>query len=129
MNNKKRPLSPHLTIYKPQMTSVLSIMHRITGAFMFFGLISILWVVNYYSINAHIQILGDIISCIGASKTLLTIVILWSYCIFYHMCAGIRYFIWDSGKCMEIKMANCTGWIVLICSILLTYIFWHAIIF
>ena len=42
---KKRPLSPHLTIYKPQVTSILSIMHRITGASMFFGVIFLSWLV------------------------------------------------------------------------------------
>jgi succinate dehydrogenase / fumarate reductase cytochrome b subunit len=130
MLNKDRPLSPHLTIYKPQITTVLSIMHRITGVSLFFGLIIILWAINICSFKAsNVAGLRNILSYINANQFFFSVCVLWSYCIFYHLCAGIRYLFWDAGIGMEIKVVNITGWITIFCSIILTYIFWHIIIF
>ena len=130
MQNKDRPLSPHLTIYKPQITSILSIMHRITGVCLFFGLIIILWTINLYSFKPmNVTGLKDIWLCISENIFLFSLLILWSYCIFYHLCAGIRYLFWDAGIGMEIRTVNLTGWITIVLSTILTCAFWYTIIF
>jgi succinate dehydrogenase / fumarate reductase, cytochrome b subunit len=124
-----RPLSPHLTIYKPQISSVLSIMHRITGVIMFFGFLLILWITNMYTFKSNtLEDFGGILTYVMRNKFFLSIVILFSYCIFYHMCTGIRYLFWDAGKLMEIKTVNLTGWLAIIISAALTVFFWYTII-
>ena len=126
---KPRPLSPHLTIYKPQISSVLSIMHRITGFVMFFGFLIILWTTNIYTFKSNtLEDFGNILAYITKNKFFMSVVILFSYCIFYHMCTGIRYLFWDAGKLMEIKMVNLTGWLAIILSIIFTGVFWYIII-
>ncbi|MFK7760711.1 MAG: succinate dehydrogenase, cytochrome b556 subunit [Candidatus Midichloriaceae bacterium] len=126
---KPHPLSPHLTIYKPQISSVLSIMHRITGFVMFFGFLIILWTTNIYTFKSStLEDFGNILTYITKNKFFMSVVILFSYCIFYHMCTGIRYLFWDAGKLMEIKMVNLTGWLAITLSIIFTGVFWYIII-
>lgn len=128
--NKERPLSPHLTIYRPQITSVLSIMHRMTGFGLFLGLIAILWTLNICSFKAaNIQQIKGILVYITENKFFFAVMIMWSYCLFYHLCAGIRYLFWDAGKGMELRVVNFTGWLTIACSVIITYVFWHAIVF
>eukprot|EP00919_Chromeraceae_sp_WS-2016_P067553 GHVR01159635.1.p2 GENE.GHVR01159635.1~~GHVR01159635.1.p2 ORF type:complete len:130 (-),score=3.03 GHVR01159635.1:545-934(-) len=126
---KPHPLSPHLTIYKPQISSVLSIMHRITGFVMFFGFLIIIWTTNIYTFKSStLEDFGNILTYITKNKFFMSVVILFSYCIFYHMCTGIRYLFWDAGKLMEIKMVNLTGWLAISLSIIFTGVFWYIII-
>jgi succinate dehydrogenase / fumarate reductase cytochrome b subunit len=126
---KPHPLSPHLTIYKLQISSVLSIMHRITGFVMFFGFLIIIWTTNIYTFKSStLEDFGNILTYITKNKFFMSVVILFSYCIFYHMCTGIRYLFWDAGKLMEIKMVNLTGWLAISLSIIFTGVFWYLII-
>lgn len=117
MTNLKRPLSPHLQIYKPQLTSVLSITHRITGIvlsilslFIPLTLVSVALGVGYFNIlkvflaNIFIQLL------ITASIFVLT----------YHLLNGIRHLFWDYGLGLSIKDTYVSGYLVLIVSVLLT---------
>ena len=130
MIKKDKPLSPHLTIYKPQITSVLSIMHRITGFILFFGFLIILWTTNVYTFKStSLEDFGKVLTHLATNKFFISILILFSYCIFYHMCTGIRYLFWDSGKLMDMKMVNLTGWLAVIFSVIFTCIFWYLIIY
>jgi succinate dehydrogenase / fumarate reductase cytochrome b subunit len=117
MTNLKRPLSPHLQIYKPQLTSVLSITHRITGIvlsilslFIPLTLLSVALGVDYFNIlkvfltNIFIQLL------ITASIFVLA----------YHLLNGIRHLFWDYGLGLSIKDTYVSGYLVLIVSVLLT---------
>ena len=117
MTNLKRPLSPHLQIYKPQLTSVLSITHRITGVvlsilslFIPLTLVSVVLGVGYFNIlkvfltNIFIQLL------ITASIFVLT----------YHLLNGIRHLFWDYGLGLSMKDTYISGYLVLIVSVLLT---------
>ena len=71
---------------------------------------------------------GGILTYVMKNRFFLSIVILFSYCIFYHMCTGIKYLFWDAGKLMEIKTVNLTGWLAIIMSTALTVFFWYTII-
>lgn len=117
MTNFKRPLSPHLQIYKPQLTSVLSITHRITGVvlsilslFIPLTLVSVALGVGYFNIlkvfltNTFIQLL------ITASIFVLA----------YHLLNGIRHLFWDYGLGLSMKDTYVSGYLVLIVSVLLT---------
>ncbi|XVN42295.1 MAG: succinate dehydrogenase, cytochrome b556 subunit [Candidatus Rickettsia vulgarisii] len=115
-----RPTSPHLTIYKKQISSVLSILHRATGVGLFFALSALIWCFIISTFNDcgcehHVQFFQY-----NLFKIALVFI---SFAWFYHLCNGIRHLIWDSGYCFSIKAINFTGWFVVICSVLMTIIF------
>lgn len=114
-----RPLSPHLTIYKKQISSVLSIFHRITGIGLFMSLAVLVW---YFIILAFNQFSSEYIQYFKSNLFKLALIGL-SFAWFYHLCNGMRHLIWDSGYCFSIKAINLTGWLVVICSLVMTLIF------
>ncbi|PIR37497.1 MAG: succinate dehydrogenase, cytochrome b556 subunit [Alphaproteobacteria bacterium CG11_big_fil_rev_8_21_14_0_20_39_49] len=118
-NTSKRPLSPHLTIYKPQITSVLSISHRLTGLGLFVGALLLAWwiVFNVYGTC-------DCINPIIFSTFGRVFLILWTLALYYHMLNGIRHLFWDMGKGFEIKTVNKSGIIVLLGAFGLTIASW-----
>ena len=115
MKQRIRPLSPHLTIYKPQLTSVLSIFHRITGSLL--GLLIVLSCVLFYNslfyIGSGIQysISFDLFSIL--STFVLAIGYFVVFIISYHLLNGIRHLSWDLALGLEIKNLYTTGMIVL----------------
>ena len=121
MASQNRPLSPHLQVYKPQLTSVLSITHRATGIELAVGtLLLVCWLLaaaTGESAFADVQAFNA--SWIG--KLLL---FGWSYALFYHMCNGIRHLFWDAGKGLELETAYMTGRLVVAASIVLTVAVW-----
>jgi succinate dehydrogenase / fumarate reductase cytochrome b subunit len=116
-----RPLSPHLQVYKPQLTSVLSILHRATGIALAVGTLLLVWwlVAAATGENAFADVQAFIGSWIG--KLLL---LGWSFAIFYHMCNGIRHLFWDAGRGYELETAYATGRIVVAAAIILTIGAW-----
>ena len=100
MTTDNRPISPHLQVYKPQITSILSILHRATGFALAVGtLLFVWWLISaaagpqtYAVVEAFLS------SWIG---TLLLIG--WSFAVFYHLCNGIRHLFWDAGRGFEIE--------------------------
>ncbi len=121
MNNSKNPLSPHLQIYRWQISSLVSITHRITGIINVVGLCVIsLWIgllflgqSSYEFINIFFQSHFGKVFIIG---------FVWSYS--FHLLSGIRHFICDLGYGYEIKTANISGIIVIFGSLILTILFW-----
>ena len=89
-----RPLSPHLSIYKPMLTMMMSIVHRITGAALYFGTALLVWwlVAAASGPTAYAKVQWFMGSIIGQ-------VILFGYtwALVHHMFGGIRHFIWDTG--------------------------------
>ncbi|MFY9590158.1 succinate dehydrogenase, cytochrome b556 subunit [Rickettsia endosymbiont of Halotydeus destructor] len=112
-----RPTSPHLTIYKPQISSSLSIMHRMTGIGLFFALaILVWWLILSTFDNSYLQL---------ANSSIIRIcLMLVSFAWFYHLCNGIRHLFWDSGYGFSIKAINITGWCVVIASLVMTILLW-----
>lgn len=124
-----RPLSPHLSIYKIQLTSGLSILHRITGAYLYFGLILFAW--SIFALSYFPYILENIGFCINNCQLtgiLFKLMITgWVFSLFYHMLNGIRHLFWDIGKGFEIKTAYITGKIVIVLAIALTLFCWFLV--
>ena len=117
MANAKRPLSPHLTIYRPQMSSVSSIINRITGVALTLGFVLIIWWLLAATVG------GDYFDCINDFLTgwfggLILIGSAWALC--YHLLGGIRHLIWDMGYGFDLKTADRMGWAVIIGSVILT---------
>ena len=116
MKNKKRPISPHLSIYKPQITSILSISHRISGVFQSIGLIIILLLLASLFLGEvfYNYFMFFIESYIG--KIFIFFYML-SLC--YHMLNGIRHILWDLGYGFEIKSVYYSGYAVIFFTIIL----------
>ncbi len=117
----QRPLSPHLQIYRPQITSMTSITHRITGLILSLGaLFLVIWLVLAASGEGAFQA-GQ---AIAGSWLGYVFLILFSLCLFYHLLNGIRHLFWDMGHGFELPTATRTGWAVIIGTVVLTVIAW-----
>jgi succinate dehydrogenase / fumarate reductase cytochrome b subunit len=123
MSANKRPLSPFMIgpYYKPQMTSVLSITHRITGAALVVGtLLLVFWLVwaargpGFYE-QAQ-AVLGSMLGQL--------LLFLWTWALFFHLANGIRHLFWDAGYGFELHEAAKSGWWVVGSSIILTVLCW-----
>lgn len=120
-----RPLSPHLQVYKPQITSVLSILHRATGVGLCAALpLLVLWLVALSNGAADY---ASFTQCI-ASPVGKIFLMGWSWALCYHLCMGIRHLFWDAGCGFELKQVYLSGKIALGVSTLLTLILWIAIL-
>jgi succinate dehydrogenase / fumarate reductase cytochrome b subunit len=117
VNRGNRPLSPHLTIYRPQMTSISSIFVRITGnALLAATLLLIAWLLAASTSAAAFEWVQCVItSWFGDLVFLLSLWALW-----YHMLGGLRHLIWDTGRGLELKTAERMGWMMIVGSLLLT---------
>ena len=121
MNNKNNPLSPHLQIYRWQISSLVSITHRITGILNLLGLIFICAWISSAGIGENFFESFSVFLKGFIGKFIL-IGFTWSMS--FHLLSGIRHFFWDLGYGYEIKIANFSGIIVIIGSLFLTIILW-----
>ena len=112
-----RPLSPHLTIYRPQLTSITSILVRLTGnALIVAALLIIWWFVAAASGPAAFARADYVItSWVGKLVMLGSILALW-----YHLLGGIRHLIWDSGRMLDVKTSEQFGIFMLAGAVVLT---------
>ena len=126
MGRVERPLSPHLQVYRPQITSVLSIFHRMTGVALSAGVIFLVyWLVALSAGPATYQQAISIL----ATSWLKFCYVGWSFCFFYHFANGIRHLVWDVGIGYEMKQINVSGWLVLVVSLVATAVFSFSTIF
>lgn len=117
----KRPLSPHLQIYKPQLTSILSISHRITGVALAAGTLMLsCWVIAAASGPAAF---AGVQAFLGSPIGYL-ILFGWSACLFYHLGNGIRHLFWDAGYGFELSQTYRSGYAVLAAAGALTVLAW-----
>ncbi len=123
MSSENRPLSPHLQVYKPQLTSVLSITHRATGVALALGtLLLIYWLAaaaaGPEAYDTAQQVIGSVIGRL--------VLFGWTLALFFHLCNGIRHLFWDAGIGFELPDAYRSGWIVVGATVALTLIAWIA---
>ena len=119
VNRGNRPLSPHLTIYRPQLTSISSILVRITGNALIVGAFLVIWWLLAASTSPEYFAIADglIRSWFGKLIMLGSIWALW-----YHTLGGIRHLIWDNAIGLDIPTAYKLGWTVVIGSCIFTVI-------
>lgn len=117
----RRPLSPHLQIYKPQISSGTSIINRATGIALSVGLILMVWwlVAAASGPKAFAAAQGFIGSPIG-----LILLFGWTVSLWYHFFNGIRHLLWDTGWGYEIKTSHQTAAIVVTATVVMTIISW-----
>ena len=117
----ERPLSPHLQIYKPQLTSVLSITHRVSGIFLCVGtLVLAYWLFALASGPEEYATAQNCLSSLIAQVFLF----LWTLAFFYHLLNGIRHLIWDMGKGFELDVVYASGRWVVAGTVILTLLAW-----
>jgi len=119
VNRGNRPLSPHLTIYRPQLTSMTSILTRITGnALLVAALLTVWWFLAAATSPEYFAVAdGLITSWFGDLVMFLSLWALW-----YHTLSGCRHLIWDNAMMLEIETVEKLGWAVIIGSVVLTVI-------
>ena len=123
MTAHDRPLSPHLQVYRPQLTAILSITHRLTGLALTIGtLLFTYWLVAAASGEAAYETASDVIGSFFGRLFLFG----WSIALFYHLCNGIRHLFWDAGYGYELPVAYRSGYAVLAGTGALTLIAWIA---
>lgn len=121
VNRGNRPLSPHLQIYRPQLTSILSIVHRMTGVGLALGALLVVWWLlaaatgpGYFAV-----VDGLLTSWFG-----LLVLLGSTWALAYHLLNGIRHLVWDMGYGFELETVDKTGWAVVIGSGALTVLLW-----
>lgn len=122
--SNKRPLSPHLSIYKPQITSVLSITHRLSGVALFVGAILLAWWVVFNTYGC-----GSCVNALVGSTVGQIFLGLWSLALYYHLLNGVRHLFWDIGKGYELKTLYRSGYFVLFGSVALTALSWFFVLY
>lgn len=116
-----RPLSPHLQIYRPQITSVLSALHRLTGIALATG---ILFLVAWFATAAAGP---DLFACTVAVVTHpvgIALLAAGSWTLFFHACNGVRHLCWDAGWGFDLRTVTASGWSVLAAATVITLILW-----
>ena len=98
----KKPISPHLSIYKPQITSVFSILHRITGVYMFIFLFLLSCILFMCSKSSSLMSYSAIQNISLLNYILIIGVSFFIICLAYHVCCGIRYIFWSCGIGIDI---------------------------
>ena len=116
-----RPLSPHLQIYRPQLTSVISITHRATGIALSAGTVVLVWWLVAAAAGP-----GPFAAAQWFLGSWLGVILLlgWTWALFYHLCAGIRHLVWDSVHALDLPRVYRGGWIVVGASAVLTILAW-----
>ena len=125
MAKNNQPLSPHLSIYKWQVTNTLSILHRFSGALLFLAAMD-------FSIWLASIAMGEnsyaLISSLFSSRLALAIWVAVSFSFFYHSLNGLRHLAWDFGKGFETHQVNYSGFIVVFLTLVLTLCFWSFLL-
>lgn len=117
MSSTNRPLSPHLQVYKPQLTSMMSIAHRFTGMFLALGLVVFSYWLYHVTTNPET---ANQISHFFSSGLGMLVVYAWVFTFNYHFCNGIRHLFWDAGKGYSIPVVYKSGVVVIIMAVVLT---------
>jgi succinate dehydrogenase / fumarate reductase cytochrome b subunit len=118
---RARPLSPHLQVYRPQLTSVLSITHRATGVALAAGTLLLVWWLAAAASGPEQYATVQAVMGSWPGKLLL---LGWTFSLFFHLANGIRHLFWDAGLGFELKTTYASGWAVVAASIVLTVLAW-----
>ena len=120
---RPRPLSPNIQIYRPQLTSVLSILNRITGVILSgCAVVLVAWLVAAaWGPQAYAPVQAAITSWIGR-------IVLFgaTLAFFLHICGGIRHLVWDTVHGFELRSIYVSGWAVVVGGVVLTVAAWVA---
>lgn len=118
---RPRPLSPNVQIYRPQLTSVLSVLNRITGIVLSLGAVAlVVWLLAAAAGPHAFSVVH------GAVATWAGQIVLFgfTFAFFLHLCGGVRHPVWDTVHGFELRSIYISGWVVVIASVVLTLAAW-----
>ncbi len=117
----RRPLSPHLQVYRPQLTSVLSIMNRLTSVATSVGTVMLVWwlVASAGSPGAYATMQGFMGSWFG-----ILLLFGWTVALVYHFVGGIRHLAWDAGYGYDLPQVYASGWAAVAATAVGTVLIW-----
>ena len=122
----ERPLSPHLLIYRPMLTTAMSILHRVTGAALYFGtILLVIWLVSATMGPATFETAQAFFGSIFGRLILFG----YTWALLHHMLGGIRHFIWDSGHGFGPEVREWLARLTIGGSLVLTVLVWAAALF
>jgi succinate dehydrogenase / fumarate reductase cytochrome b subunit len=120
-----RPLSPHLQIYSPLINMMMSIMHRITGAGLYFGtLILVAWLLAAATGRGNY----DLVTGFMKSPVGLLVMAGYTWALVHHALGGIRHLIWDTGRGFNLGTVNTLSWLTILGSLAITGGIWFYIL-
>jgi len=116
-----RPLSPHLQIYKPMLTMMMSMAHRLTGLALYFGTVLLAWWLLALSSgpDSFAIVQGFFSSIIGRA-----VLFGYTWALIHHMFGGFRHFVWDTGRGFDLAQVEWAAQATLAGSIILTVVVW-----
>ena len=117
----QRPLSPHLQVYRPQITSILSIMNRVTGIISTVGTLMLVWWLVAAATGPHAY---SIVQSFLGSPIGLFVLFGWTAALFYHFFGGLRHLAWDMGFGYDLKQVHTSGWAIIIATVVFTVAVW-----
>jgi len=120
---QKRPLSPHLSVYRPMMTMMMSIAHRITGVALYVGMAVLGLFLSGAAVGSSAF---SLVSWLGSGFIGSTLVFLITWAIFHHILGGVRHAFWDRGLYMDPKGREFLALGTLIGGVAMTVILWTA---
>ena len=120
----RRPLSPHLSVYRPEITSVLSILHRLSGLFLALGMVALAAFLGAAAAGqaafaVAVSALGSLLGC--------AFLVAVSVAFFDHLANGVRHLCWDAGFGFELANVRRSGWLVVGLTAVLTVVFWLGV--
>lgn len=116
-----RPLSPHLQIYRPMLTMMMSIMHRITGLGLYFGIILLVWWLTAVSISDGYF---DFVQGFFGHWFGRLLLFGFTWALIHHALGGLRHLLWDTGRGFDLKLIEWLARANLAGSIVLTLLLW-----
>ncbi len=120
---RERPLSPHLSIYKPIPTMVMSIIHRLTGVALYGGTVLLAW---WLLAAASGSAAFDTASSFFGSWFGRIVLFGYTWALLHHMIGGMRHLVWDTGRGLDKDTTTRMAWLTLAGSIVLTLLVWIA---
>lgn len=119
-----RPLSPHLQVYSPLINMVMSILHRMTGAALYFGtIILVLWLLAAATGRGNYDLITGLMTTIPG----LAVMIGYTWALIHHALGGVRHLIWDTGRGFGLGTVNTLSWLTILGSLAITGGIWFHI--
>ena len=116
-----RPLSPHLQIYRPMLTMIMSILHRITGVVLYFGVVLLVW---WFSAAATSDSYFDLVQRFFGHWLGRLLLFGFTWALIHHMLGGLRHFLWDTGRGFDLKLVELLARANLAGSVVITVVLW-----
>ena len=121
MARQPRPLSPHLQVYRPQITSMLSFSHRISGVVLGAGALLLTWWL--VAAVEGPESFDEVQTIIGSWYGRL-LIFGFTLAFYFHLCNGVRHLFWDLGYGLELRSVYRSGWVVMVLTVVLTLFSW-----